>query len=281
MFMTNAKFARIVAILGWGSFSTITTFVTVPVRAAQIAQTVQGSVMTVSPMVTISPIRGSQARASFSVSNPGTTTFRARIYAEDFDYNRNTGFEKIATHSNSARPYLQFSPTEIVVAPGVSRDVRLNIVIPPSKPDGEYRVAIFTEDLTERRIANPNNRLLTIIRPQIGAIFFIIKGEAKPKLSAIATEWNTQTSKPRLVFKNQGTGSAYPLVTWQLKRGDTQVAANAIQGVVLQAQRERAIDIKMPEGTQLSPGEYNLTGEIDNKDGKLVPFSLKLTVPAR
>lgn len=237
--------------------------------------------MTVSPMVTIAPIRGSQARASFSVSNPGTTAFRARIYAEDFDYNRNTGFEKIATHPNSARPYLQFSPTEIVVAPGVSRDVRLNIVIPPSKPNGEYRVAIFTEDLTERQITNPNNQLVTVIRPQIGAIFFVAKGEVKPELSAIMAEWNAQTSKPRLVFKNQGNGSAYPVVSWKLKRGDTQVASHAIQGVVLQAQRERAVDLKIPEGTQLLPGEYDLTGEIDNKDGKLVPFSFKLSVPAR
>jgi hypothetical protein len=235
----------------------------------------------VSPLVTITALRGSQARASFSVFNPGSNPIRARIYAEDFDYDRERGFQRIPSHPNSANPYLQFSPKEIVVAPGVNRDIRLNIVIPPSKPDGEYRVAVFTQDLTERRLSNPNARLTTVIRPQIGSLFFVSKGNTSPSLSAISAGWNEQTNRPNINFKNQGSKSAYPNVVWRLSKGEVQIANSIIQGVVLQSQRDRTVDIKIPEGVQLSPGEYTLAGEIDNKDGKLVPFSLKLTVPAR
>lgn len=235
----------------------------------------------VSPLVTITALKGSQSRASFSVTNTGSIPIRARIYAEDFEYDRELGFRRVPSHSNSAAPYLQFSPKEVVVAPGVVRDIRLNIIIPPSKPDGEYRVAVFTQDLTERKITNPSTTQITVIRPQIASLFFVSKGTAQADLSIISVAWNPQTNRPRVTFKNQGNQSAYPNVVWRLSQGGKAIKNSLVQGVVLQAQRERSIDLKFPEGPPLSPGEYNLTGEIDNKDGKLVPFSLKLTVPAR
>lgn len=242
------------------------------------AQTVS---ITVSPMVTIAPIKGAQSRSSFSVTNNGQTPIRTRIYAQDFDYDTQKGYTKIGTHANSANPYLQFSPKELVIAPGVTREVRLNVTIPPSKPDGEYRVAVFTEDLTERKITESKNKYVTIIRPQIGSIFFVSKGNISSQLSAISVGWNPETSKPRLVLKNQGQKSAYSEVNWKLKQGNTEVASHSIQGIVLQAGRDRAIDLKIPTETKLAPGAYTLTGDIDNKDGKTVPFSLNVNIPAK
>ncbi|AFY91898.1 hypothetical protein [Chamaesiphon minutus] len=246
--------------------------------AKAIAQSIS---ITVSPLVTIAQLKGAQARASFSVTNSGNTPLRARIYAEDFDYDRETGFKRIATHPNSANPYLQFSPKEVVVAPGVTRDVRINITIPPSKPDGEYRVSVFTQDLTERKVTDPKTKYITIIRPQIGSIFFISKGSGTAKLSGASVNWNSETQKPRLLLKNEGQASAYPEVAWSLKQGNVEVTSYKIQGIVLQAGRERAIDLKMPTETKLAPGNYDLIGEISNSDGKKVPFSLPLTVPTK
>jgi P pilus assembly chaperone PapD len=262
-------------------FKTVSIASALTLTVLSINAIAQSISITVSPLVTITQLKGAQARASFSISNSGTTPLRARIYAEDFDYDRDTGFKKISNHVYSANPYLQFSPKEVVVPPGVTRDVRVNITIPPSKPDGEYRVSVFTQDLTERKVTDPKTKYITIIRPQIGSIFFVSKGNIAAKLSGTSVSWNSETQKPRLVLKNEGQASAYPEVAWALKQGDREVANYKILGVVLQAGKERAIDLKIPTETKVAPGNYNLTGEISNSDGKKTPFSLPLTVPAK
>jgi hypothetical protein len=262
------------AFIGGLAITGSTILVSAPVYAQSVS-------ITVSPMVTIAPVKGAQSRASFSVTNNGQTPIRTRIYAQDFDYDIQKGYTKTGTHANSANPYLQFSPKELVIAPGVTREIRLNITIPPSKPDGEYRVAVFTEDLTERKITDPKSKQITVIRPQIGSIFFVSKGNISSQLSAVSVGWNPETSKPRLVLKNQGQKSAYSEVNWKLKQGNTEIASHSIQGIVLQAGHDRAIDLKISTETKLAPGAYTLTGDIDNKDGKTVPFSLNVNIPAK
>ena len=264
------KLSTAVAIFGSLSIALVS-----PISIVQ-AQVVS---LNVSPMVTITKLNSSQAKASFSVTNEGQAPLRVRIYAQDFDYDREDGYRKIGDHPYSAKPYVQFSPRELVVAPGVTRDVRVNVIIPPSRPDGEYRVAIFTQDLTERKIDGSNTKLVTFVRPQIASIFFITKGSQLPKLSAESVGWNLEGTRPRLVFKNIGAASAYLGFNWQLKQGDREISRNEVSGVVLQAGKERAVDININPATKLAPGNYTLVGEIENNNDKKVPFSLSLTVP--
>jgi P pilus assembly chaperone PapD len=237
--------------------------------------------MSLSPMVTIKKLNNAQSRASLSIVNEGSEPLRIRIYTQDFEYDKERGYMKISEHPNSASPYVIFSPKELVIPPGVTRDVRVSFAIPSSKIDGEYRVAIFVQDLSERKVINPDNKYVVTMSPQIGSIFFISKGNISPELSAVNVGWNRETSMPRLVVKNQGQASAYPEVRWALKQGKTEIANDRISRVVLQAGRERAFDINLPEGLKLTGGTYTLSGEIDSKDGKIVPFSLNVTVPAK
>jgi hypothetical protein len=267
------KSSTALAILSGVTITGLSSILATPVRAEPIS-------MSVSPMVTIAEIKGAQSKASFSIRNNGQTPIRTRIYAQDFDYDTQKGYTQIDSHANSANPYLQFSPKELVIPPGVTREVRLNIAIPPSKPDGEYRVAVFTQDLTERKITDPKSKQVTVIRPQIGSIFFISKGAITPQLSAVSIGWNSETNKPRLVMKNQGQKSAYAEVNWKLKQGSKEVAGQRVQGVVLQAGHERAIDLNIASDTKLAPGIDILSGEIDNKTGKNIPFSLDVNIPA-
>jgi hypothetical protein len=234
-----------------------------------IPASAQSVSMTVSPMVTIGQLKGAQSRSSFSVSNKSKVPIRTRIYAQDFDYDKDKGYVKTSDTKNSANPYLQFSPKELIIPPGGTREVRLNITIPPSKPDGEYRVAVFTEDLTERKIDDLNSSYTTVIRPQIASVFFVTKGAITSEISAMSVGWNRETEKPRLLLKNQGQASAYPEINWQLKQGNTEIAKYSIQGIVL------------PGDKKIMPGSYILTGEIDNKDGKLIPFYLNVNVPSK
>jgi P pilus assembly chaperone PapD len=267
------KTSSIVAILG--GLLAITGFSTI-LSATALAQSVS---ISVSPMVTIQPMKGSQAKANFSVTNAGETPIRTRIYAEDFDYDREEGYVKIARHPSSATPYLQFSPRELTIAPGVTREVRVNITIPPSQPDKEYRVAVFTEDLTERKPSS--GRFKSVIRPQIASIFYIAKGKLTTEISAESVSWDPKQNIPRLLLKNRGQVSAYPDINWKLSQGKTEITSGIIRGIVLQSERERIGNIEIAPEIKLKPGNYTLVGEIDSKNGKNVPFSLSLTIPSK
>jgi P pilus assembly chaperone PapD len=261
---------RLVGLMATASIVTLST----PIQAQTFS-------MSLSPMVTIKKLNNAQSRANFSIVNGGSAPLRIRVYTQDFEYDKEQGYMKISDHPNSASPYVIFSPKELVIPPGVTRDVRVSVTIPPSKMDGEYRVAILAQDLTERKVLNPDSKYNTIMRPQIASIFFISKGNISPELSAVNLGWNRVTSTPRLVIKNQGQASAYPEVKWQLKQGKTEIAEDKVLGVVLQAGRERAFDLNVPKGLKLTGGNYTLVGEIDNKDGKIVPFSLNVTLPTK
>jgi P pilus assembly chaperone PapD len=267
----NKFFNQIATISGLAIASTAFT---VPAYAQAIS-------VAVSPMVTINQLKGAQARASFSITNKGQQPLRTRVYAQDFDYDKQKGYVKTNTHANSANPYLQFSPKELIIPPGVTRVVRVNFTIPPSRPDGEYRVAVFTEDLTERKIFNPKDQYVAVLRPRIGSVFFISKGTASPQLSAISADWNAATNKPRLLLKNQGLASAYANIDWKLQQANTKITGESVRGIILQAERERLTDLEIAPGTKLIPGSYDLVGEIDNRDGKVIPFSLKVIIPAK
>ena len=267
------KFANLVSAFGCMAVLGSAAINSLVVRAQEIS-------LGVSPLVTITQLKGSQARASISVINKGQIPIRTRIYAEDFDYDKEKGYVKIDSHPNSAKPYLQFSPKELVVAPGVTREVRVNIIIPADKPDGEYRVAIFTQDLTERKITDPNQKYITIIRPQIASVFFVTKGNLQPQLSAVSAGWNSATKHPRLVLKNQAQASAYPNISWKIEQGGKAVVNSELQGVIVQAGKERAIDLKFDDKTKLAAGQYKLVGKI-NGGGQEVPFALDLNVPAK
>jgi hypothetical protein len=239
--------------------------------------------VSISPLVTIQQLQGSQNKTTVTVSNSSNKPLRARIVTTDFTYDRDRGFTAIPTHANSAIPYLQFSPREFVVPPGVSRTVRVGFTIPPSLPDGEYSVALYIEGLQEQQLSQTvgGQTSIAILKPRIASIFFINKGAGKPQLSVASVQWNNQSQQPVVILNNQGTTSAYPDLSWQILKGGSSVASGKLEGIVLVAGKERSMPIK-PTGTKLAPGSYLLSGEIISRSGGTpVKFETQLIIPDR
>ena len=246
-----------------------------PVHKA-IAQSVS-----ISPLVTIEQLQGSQNKTTITVSNSSDRPLRARIVTADFTYDRESGFTAIPTHVKSAIPYLQFSPREFVVPPGVSRTVRVGFTIPPSLPDGEYSVALYIEGLQEQQIAQTveGRKSTTILKPRIASIFFIGKGAGKPQLAVTSAQWNSKSKEPAIILNNQGTISAYPNLNWKILKGGSSVAEGKLEGIVLVAGKERSMPIKT---ATLTPGSYLLSGEIISRSGGTpVKFETQLIIPDR
>lgn len=234
-----------------------------------------------SPMVTISDAHSGQAKGSINVSNNGKEPLRMRVYAEDFSYNRTKGYSDISSHGNSAIPYLQFSPRELTVPPGVTRNVRVGIALPASAPDGEYRAAIFVEELREQEVktdAPKKNRVVMLA--QVASLFFISKGGVKANLQANTAVWNNQQKTLNIVLTNQGKKSAYPNVNWKISQNGKEVNNGNISGAIVQAEKDREVTLRLKDkDLTLAAGSYQLSGEIVNGDQKPTPFSFGVVIP--
>jgi P pilus assembly chaperone PapD len=235
----------------------------------------------ISPMLTILNTKGSQSKGVINVSNSGKEPLRLRVYAEDFTYDRIKGYVPITKHDRTAISYLQFSPQELTVPPGVTRNVRVGIALPPSAPDGEYRAAIFVEELREEEVksdAPKKNQVVMLSR--VASVFFIAKGSVKANLQANSAVWNDRQKKLNIVLTNQGKKSAYPNVIWKISQNGKEVSNGSLLGVVLQADTDRESTLRdKDKDLSLPPGSYQLSGEIFNEGQKPVPFSIGVSIP--
>jgi hypothetical protein len=237
----------------------------------------------VSPMVTITRMRNSQAKGAITITNSGKEPLRVRVYAEDFTYDRQ-GFVSTTSHPQSAISYLQFAPRELVVPPGVTRNVRIGATLPSSLPDGEYRAVIFLEDLKEQKILTGANNRSVNVKVRIASVFYFNKGviNSEPKVNGAI--WDPSKREIKMLVANTGKTTAYPDIEWRLERDGKVVAKDQISGFLLQSGVERELSLDLG-GKPLTPGNYSIVGNIidsnidTGSNRRLIPFNIKVTVP--
>jgi P pilus assembly chaperone PapD len=266
--MAISQVKKICLILSLGVFNAIS--IIAPVKAEQY---------NVAPMVTISTAKSGQAKGSINVTNSGKEPLRMRVYAEDFTYDRKQGFTSTGNHAKSAVPYLQFSPRELVIPPGVTRNVRVGTTLLPSLPDGEYRAVLFVEDLKERDVkANAGNAV--IINTRIASVFYVSKGTTSADVQVNTAVWDNTAKKLNIVLSNKGKKTDYPNINWQISKDGQQVAKDRVLGVLVQSENERELPLKIGDkDLSLTSGNYTLSGEIFTDKNKSTPFNVKVDIP--
>lgn len=238
--------------------------------------------VSLSPLVIEVQARRGQAQGVINVSNTSNQPFRARVYAEPFTYSRDTGFKTLTSSPSDLTPYLQFSPRELVVPPGVTRRVRLITRFPPSLNQGEYRAVIFTENLRQTTDDSGNS---VALKTRIGATVYVRQGDLSPNLSVEKGSWNQSQQQIQLLVNNAGEASVRPAVSWILKRGETVVETGNIEPTGIVAESDRYFLLRYPNQDQSIPpaGEYQISGELlwSNQDRQeKAPFKVNLTIPA-
>jgi P pilus assembly chaperone PapD len=236
--------------------------------------------VSVAPMVNTLKLKNGQAKASIVVTNTSNEPFRARVFLENFKMD-NTGYVALPKDApNSALPYVQYSPRELDLAPGVSRTIRVTISLPPSVTDGEYRTALVTEDLKERKIVAQDGNT-TVIKLRLAAALLVQKGNVSPQLSVIGGNWNRDKNYPILQYRNSGTASTIAAIDWTLKQGGKTVKTGRAEAITMLGNSEKGATIPIPSNQskqQLDGGAYQLEGKIVYEN-KSVPFNVKIDVP--
>jgi P pilus assembly chaperone PapD len=233
---------------------------------------------TVSPMVTISESKGGQSKGSINVTNNGREPLRVRVYAESFTYDRKKGFLFTSADGDSAVPYVQFSPREMEIPPGVTRSIRVGVTLPPSAQNKEYRTAIFVENLQEKESVAGSN--VVSIKARVASIFFIGKGIGSNNIKISTAVWDVASKKVSLLIDNQGNRSAFPEISWRIEKSGQEISKDAIRGVVVQAQNSREVLLQTAgKPLDLTSGEYKISGTIVTKGQNSSSFNIVFVVP--
>jgi hypothetical protein len=236
------------------------------------------SSFSISPMVNILSLRNGQAKGVINITNQGQDPLRLRVYSENFTYDRSQGYTTTDNHPQSAINYLQFSPRELVVPPGVTRNVRVGTSIPGNVPDGEYRAAIFIEDLKEREISSESGGQRVAVQTRVASVFYFNKGQTNSNLSMTSATWQQPKNELLLLLSNKGKKTSYPIISWRLEKDGKVATQDKILGILLQSQTERELPIKLASA-KLPPGNYTFAGELQEAGQKPVPFNLKVAIP--
>lgn len=239
--------------------------------------------MMVNPMVIETEAQKGQARGFLTVTNNGAGVMRARIIAQPFDYGKK-GFEVLASSPTDLSPYLVFSPREFVLQPGQTRQIRLSTKLPPSLKDQELRAVLFIENLaaTEQVINQNTGSSQNAVVPRLGVTVYVRQGKAEPQLQVDSA--TVAASNIRMIVKNTGNASARPEILWTVidKKGTTISGKVDAITVIAGGDREIILIEKLPP--TLTPGNYELKGELRwtrEKEVRTQTFTTQLTIPSR
>jgi P pilus assembly chaperone PapD len=245
------------------------------------------SVSTASAQIGISPLiievqeNNGQAQATINVINNTNTPFRARVYSESFTYEKEEGFNIVSQNEASLVPYLRFSPRELTVPAGVTRRIRLNVQLPSNLPAGEYRSAVFTENLDQQKRIDRKGAV-TNITTRIGVTMFVRRGDHLPKLTITTASWDSVKSHILLSLNNSGRASAYPEVDWTISQAGKTIKTGKVNPTGIVPNSDRTISISIPQQElKLPAGNYQLSGNLiwgepDKKN--TVPFSVAVNI---
>jgi P pilus assembly chaperone PapD len=239
--------------------------------------------VSISPLVIEVEAKRGQAQGVINVGNNTNEPFRARVYAEPFTYSRDAGFQTLPKgEPTDLTPYLQFSPRELNVPPGVERRIRFIIRLPPSFPVGEYRAVVFTENLKE--VINESGNSVGL-STRIGATIYVRQGDLSPTLAVENASWNPQQQQIQMLVKNTGGASVRPQVNWTLKRGEMVVKSGKLDptGIVAKSERNFLLGYPGKDQSPITHGDYQLSGELMWSEGsnqRRQSFSINLKIPA-
>ena len=234
----------------------------------------------VSPLVVKSKARRGQAQGMITIKNTTNTRQRVRLYAQPFTYNRDSGFQGLKSSPNDLTPYLQFSPRELTIQPKTQRRVRLYTRMPPSFPEGELRAVVFNETLKETKDGAGNN---VALKTRVGVTVFVTNGNIAPELKVNKASFNRKNKQIQLLVRNDGKATARPKVRWKLSRGKKVINTGETKKNFVVSQSDRNILLNFPAQKQLASGTYQLSGNLEWKEGEDVrklPFNVNVTIPS-
>jgi len=218
-------------------------------------------------------VPGQSKTASFIIeSPPSDVDVRGRLLLSLSDWvmreDTSVTYHEAGTQSKSASPWILFTPTDLPIASGQERLVRVTANVPVGTIPGVYTSAIFVQERPPAREPRKGEHLV-LFRYRYAVTIYVIVQPVSGKGEIADIQLTRDAQGMRLICKltNTGTRHLRPSISWFLRFGKADVFAerNVDASVLLPAATIRqALEVPM----QLPAGEYEIEALVDFRNGQ-------------
>jgi P pilus assembly chaperone PapD len=218
-------------------------------------------------------VPGKSKTASFMIeSPPSDADVRGRLILSLTDWNihedTSVTYYDAGTQPRSASPWLIFSPSDLTIASGQQKLVRVTANVPVGTPPGVYTSGIFVQERPPARQPLKGEQLI-YFRFRYVVTLYVIVGPVSGKGEIADLQLTRDERGLRLVcqLKNSGTRHLRPYISWFLRSGTEEIVAEKdIETTVLLPAATTKETLVIP--TPLPPGEYEIEAKVDFRDGQ-------------
>lgn len=182
----------------------------------------------------------------------------------------------------SASPWIIYSPSAISISSGETHLVRLTVRVPESSAPGVYRSAVFVQERPPAAPANPGERVLYFRFRYVFTLYVIVPpAMGKGDVRDVRLVWDRDGVALLCEMENLGARHVRPRIHWTVRDGNGRevLSAKNVDTTVLLP--FAAMTVRIPIAAGIPPGEYDLSAQVDFRDGGAVQaISRTVQVPA-
>ena len=217
-------------------------------------------------------LEGRARSAEVYLHNSGDApgTYRISLIEKDMDVHGHAVAKAEAEAGTSAASLLRYSPKQVVLAPGATQTVRIQVRKPEHLPAGEYRSHFLfraVPEVPETPGAASGSGISVSIKAIFGVSIPVIvrhgQVQAKGTLSHLSLRQDGGRRVLDFHLNREGNRSLYGdlLATWQ-PRGGKPVAAGKLNGVAIYANlpvRKMSLPLAEPNNQTWGPGTLKVS----------------------
>jgi hypothetical protein len=204
--------------------------------------------------------------------NPADTSQAIRLVASlndwTIDRDGQVQFAKANTLSNSASPWLIYSPAETTVTPGNLHAIRVTISVPKDATPGDHLSALIIEQRPDN-IKLTDNRRQVVIRYRMASVFYIKVPQLRRQGSLESLRAEAKEDQVIVIphLKNAGNSVVRPLTSLRVTDPAGVAIVELPQKESLPLLGGAELVQPLVVETRLAPGTYNVKYRVDFQDG--------------
>jgi P pilus assembly chaperone PapD len=217
-------------------------------------------------------VPGKSKTASFVIeSPPSDTEVRGRLILSLSDWgiheDASVTYYDPGSQPKSASPWIIFSPSDMTIASGQERLVRVTADVPADAVPGVYTSAVFVQERPPAREPLKGEQLLYFRFRYVVSIYVIVQPvSTKGEIGDFQLTRNAQGLRLECQLKNSGTRHLRPNISWFLRsEGEELIAEKNVETTVLLPAATTRETLSIPA---LPPGEYEIEAQVDFHDGQ-------------
>lgn len=220
---------------------------------------------------------GKSKTASFMVESPQSNVdVRGRLLLSLTDWaiheDTSVTYHDAGTQPKSASPWIVFSPSDLAIASGEERLVRVTANVPEDTAPGVYTSALFVQERPPARAPRKGEQLVFFRFRYVVTLYVIVQpvsGKGEIADFRLARDATPDTKNLSLIcqLKNTGTRHLRPHISWFVRSGSEEIISEKnVEATVLLPAATTNETLVIP--SDLSPGEYEIEAQVDFHDGQ-------------